>query len=73
MGVSGALRAAADNSDIYDKTVEEILRRDLDIPGDKWSVLQTRDLVVPAQEALAFKIAHQISDFTPKIGELYNI
>ncbi len=59
------LRAKANDSDIYDANVEEILRAFLKMPESKWAVHATGDLLLSAKDALDFGMAHEISDFTP--------
>jgi ATP-dependent Clp protease protease subunit len=63
------LRARAEDSDIYDNNVEEILKAFLvKMPETKWAIHQTRELLISAQDALEFGMAHEISDFTPAPG-----
>jgi ATP-dependent Clp protease protease subunit len=68
------LRIRADDSDLHDKAMHHILRLHLNMPETKWGVTTTRNLLVTAEEALTFKIAHEISDFAPiPGGRLWNI
>jgi ATP-dependent protease ClpP protease subunit len=62
------LRAKADDSDVYDSNVEQILRRHVKMPEEKWTVHRTRDLLISADQAVEFGMAHEISDFIPAPG-----
>jgi ATP-dependent Clp protease protease subunit len=67
------LRKKAADSDIYDQNFESILRLHLDIPDDKWEIHRTSDLLISTDDALQFKLVHEIVDFAPLPGLLYSI
>jgi ATP-dependent Clp protease protease subunit len=68
------LRAKADNADLHDSNVEQILRLYLKMPDSKWEVHAARDLLIPTEDALNFAMIHEVADFAPPQGTPhYNI
>lgn len=71
---SANLKAIADSLDIDNIRTESILKEHLIIPEDKWLLHERGDLVITANEAVAFNIAHEIGQFAPpKNITVYNI
>jgi ATP-dependent Clp protease protease subunit len=62
------LKAKVEQFDVLDRNSEEILRLHLTMPDDKWAIHAARDLLISAQEAKEFGIAHEIADFAPIAG-----
>ncbi len=68
------LKAIADSLDIDNIRTESILKEHLIIPEEKWLLHERGDLVITANEAVAFNIAHEIGQFAPpKYTTVYNI
>lgn len=64
------LRSIADTLEASDRSNEAVLRSVLNMPEEKWRIFRERDLIITADEAVAFGIADGIADFTPPPGML---
>lgn len=68
------LDAMASMLRIDDGRVEEILKENINLPPDKWSLHQKADLTITASEALEYGLIHEISDFeVPPGNKLHNL
>jgi ATP-dependent Clp protease, protease subunit len=69
-----ALKNYAETVGIDDRRTEEILRFHVKWGDEKWAHLDRADLWVSAQEAVDFRIADKIGDFSPPPGTvIYNV
>jgi ATP-dependent Clp protease protease subunit len=66
----GDLKAIAESVISDDLRSESILREHIDIPADKWALLDKGDLWFTAEEAVAANIADEIADFAPPVGSI---
>jgi ATP-dependent Clp protease protease subunit len=62
------LRSRAEDCDIHDANIDEVLRGLLKMPDEKWAIHKTKDLLVTAMDAIDFKLAHEVAYFEPVPG-----
>lgn len=62
------MRLASDSLLIEDARNESILREHVNLPQEKWEIQARGNLVVTAQEAVQFGLAHAIGDWAPPFG-----
>lgn len=71
---SAQLQAIADSLAIDDTRIEQILRQHITMPDDKWIIHKNADLHINADDALAYGIVDEITDFAPPLGAtIFNV
>jgi ATP-dependent Clp protease protease subunit len=69
-----ALKNYAETVGIDDRRTEEILRAHVKWGQEKWAHLDRADLWISAEEAVEFRVADRIGDFSPPLGTMmYNV
>lgn len=59
------LKTLTESVTLDDSNTESILREHITLPDELWARLNYDDLVISAQDAVKFGIAHEIEDFLP--------
>lgn len=67
------LQGLIESLSLDDRRTEIILKQYVHLPPPKWESIQTADLYIGADEAVAMGLATEIGDFTPAPGQLVNI
>jgi|SRR5271163_4171815 len=65
---AGALETITQGVAIDDARTESIMREHINIPDEKWAILDRGDLGFTAEDAITAKITDEIADFSPPIG-----
>lgn len=65
---SGQLHNLAEAAGLGDAVTEAILRAHIKMPIDRWDHMKNYDLYLTAQQAVEYKIADGIGDFSPPLG-----
>jgi len=68
------MRLRTVDAELNDKNTEAILRAHINLPDEKWALMQRDTATISAQEAVQFAFVHEIADFVPPPGcKLFNI
>jgi ATP-dependent Clp protease, protease subunit len=71
---SEQLQAVTESLTIDDARMRDILRANIVMPEDKWSVHAHADLFLTAQQALEYKLIDEIAEFAPPLGAtIFNV
>jgi len=69
-----AIKHRTRSIELDDKNIDSILHDHIEMPGSNWDLRDKFDLTISAEEAIAFKLVHEIADFAPPPGfQIYNI
>jgi len=72
--VSSALKIITESVVLDDNRTESIMREHIQMPDEKWAVLNQGDLWFTAEDAVATEIAHEIAEFAPPVGgKIFNL
>lgn len=71
---AGMLESLRESVVIDDQRFESIMREHIDMPTEKWAILEKGELVFTAEDAVKAKVADEIAEFAPMPGSpIFNL